>query len=100
MNEVRELLIKAREVIKNPENWCKTYYNWNGQYCAVGALFEVTGDRQDEIINDKLKLYPAYEYLNQLTLDSYGIIYYNDTHEHWEVIAVFDRAIAMLTEND
>ena len=96
--EVRELLIKARKVIENPENWCRGAYSWDGKHCAVGALYEVTGDSQREIINDSLKLYPAYEYLNQLTLDSSGIIHYNDSHQHHEVLAIFDIAIASLSE--
>lgn len=90
-----EILIKARELISVPERWtqetmartplgdeCPIDSDEASCWCAWGAISRVsTGD-----------YYEAYSLITEMA--DYGVVNFNDTHTHAEVLGLFDRAIA------
>lgn len=102
-----EILIKAKEVIVNPENWIQNYfaYNKNGHpvgrgthpdavcFCSVGAIQKVIGDKGDAS-EEFLSARKVREVTKVLTIAAGETITdYNDTHTHSEVMEVWDKAI-------
>lgn len=82
-------LIGARKLIEDVKNWGRGSYNRNGQLCAVGAIAAVEGvggvtAHGESGATDALRL----------ACGDQKIAYFNDTHTHKEVLAVFDKAIA------
>jgi len=83
--EPKEILIRARKLIEDPEHWGQGAFLQDGKYCATGALIAV-GDRAPGTPAYQA-LYNAIDYIGQ-------VCSWNDTHTHTEVLAAFDRAIA------
>lgn len=90
-----EILIKAKEVIANPENWIQgsyaidkdnnTAYGFNKNtvcFCSIGAIQKVLGSN---------KLNKAENFLREAA--GCNIVEYNDEHTHSEVMEVWDKAI-------
>ena len=91
---VLDVLIKARKMIKNPQNWCQgAFHNVTARrnsYCAMGAVSFAA-------IALKCKPYGAFPVLAAALPDggnARDLVHYNDTHAHAEVLALFDAAIA------
>ena len=96
-----ELLIKARETISDPDNWCREYWALNQydtpvypkdasacKFCSVGALKKNSWDER--------KINKARLYLSQACLElgaSDLVPAVNDTMGHEFMLKVFDRAI-------
>jgi len=95
--EVKQTLIKARELISKPENWTQraaartasghrtSALSTNAVcYCAMGALLKIS------------PLYQGSRHIDMLAkaMDD-SVAYYNDTHTHAEVLAMFDKAIEL-----
>jgi hypothetical protein len=94
MNTV-QILIAARALIANSENWTKRFMarDKDGKpvrstvpeavcWCALGALRRICGStfgEPAEILNEEM---------------GFSITAFNDLHTHAEVLAAFDRAIA------
>jgi len=95
--ELKQVLIKARELISKPENWTQraTARSADGRrvsalsteavcYCAMGAMVKVAplylGSRLDFLLSAAVQESAAH---------------YNDTHTHAEVLAMFDKAIEL-----
>jgi len=97
MNE-RQILINAKKLIAKPENWMQGRYGvpapaslHGPKYVkldAFGALCEA-GKGQYGGFTER-----AWRYLGD-AIDGKCFIAYNDTHTHAEVLAGFDRAIAL-----
>lgn len=98
MTTTVEVLKAAREIISAPEHWCQgaTARDADGvktypadpdacRWCAYGALLKAAGNFR--AADDGPLLLAA-----QLPR-GVGIGVFNDSHEHAEVIAVFDKAI-------
>ena len=80
MRTTLQILTEARALIERPENWAKRSYGLNGgPMCAVGAIWRA-GNYNHEIV----------ETMNEMCG---GLSFFNDNHEHAEVLALFDRAI-------
>lgn len=88
----REILIGARALIEDPDNWCQ-YRSWNhlGQRCAVGAMYFMAYGA-DMPGPTKIQFTEAYRAAKRLVGD---VILVNDTDGHEAVMRVFDRAIEM-----
>lgn len=84
-----EVLRKARELVSDPAHWCQGYFRCGEAYCSAGALLYTT---RDEWLEDK-----AYGFMLAATGQSHSISGWNDDENrtHAEVIAAFDRAIAL-----
>ena len=89
MQTDKEILIAARKRIENPENWFG-----NGSYPQEGEIKECALVALTRISN-RLGDAPSYKLLSK-SMDG-GIIHFNDSHTHAEVLAAFDRAIAEAT---
>ena len=96
MNSPKEILIRARKLIENPENWIQGAFSKGGAYCAVGSLFAAGID-----ISGPYTESPAYQALEKAmgldhTPPAGRVSYWSDSHTHAEVLAAFDRAIESL----
>ena len=102
--QVAELLVKAKELIADPERWCQgrvakdslgrpTYPNSGNAtaWCAFGAL-ERLAPTPDVVSS-------AVDFLGAFT-DGESIGYWNDHHTHAEVMELFDRAIEMANREE
>ena len=103
-----DYLVAARAAIAAPENWCrncvliKDMHTGVESYCAWGAVnMAVYGSASAGSLLDM----PSMEQLFWALPDDSegkregfdaraGVIRYNNTHTHAEVLALFDRAIA------
>lgn len=103
----REILVKARALIEKPENWtrraaarremgidCSPVSHEAKCFCMVGAVANVT--REELWIAKESE--PAVERLLNKVCGRGGIARFNDSHDHKDILAAFDRAIA-LTES-
>jgi hypothetical protein len=92
-----EILKAARELIAKPERWTRGCgaRNASGQdvnahsddatcWCAIGAIVKVSDDNP----------VPAEMLLRRALPDGGFISAFNDSHDHAEVLALFDAAIA------
>lgn len=99
--KVKELLVKAKGLIENPETWTQGYYAHDKDgnmcealdeeatcFCSIGALFKANGGYYDEdgVISK------AEDILNSLA-DRHFIVDHNDSNTHENVMALWDRAI-------
>ena len=107
MNPSLRILTEARELIKDPKNWTQgscardmdnlpVSYTLESAYsfCARGAIFKATDIVKSEVPTD------AMGYLTSaLLIITKGattfIPGYNDSHEHSQVLALFDKAIKL-----
>jgi hypothetical protein len=94
-----EILIEARKLIEEPENWTQVYYALDGDgelvepshsnatcFCMLGAIAKATGDDAGLI-----EFTPA---VQRLRFSVGGpIVPFNGTASHDEVLSAFDRAI-------
>ena len=90
-----ELLRAARALIDKPQKWCKRYDFLHGRHCARGALLEVT----DGLDRSGFLLHRTVSLLERATPGD-RLMNYNDRHTHAEVMALFDRAIALAEKGD
>lgn len=101
MKSKLQVLTEARKLIENRDAWIKGDSNRDKfgrphlagdpnavQFCAYGALCHVAGDLSNDAIAWS-------EFREACGMDP---IIFNDSHTHTEVLAAFDRAIAMLSE--
>lgn len=109
MPDVLNVLIKAKNLIAKPENWCVSVFNMAGpdgiSYCSRGAIFDALGfglydydcwDLDDEpYCSELVKGLP--KPLPQTKLANEAVAQYNNTHSHKEIIAMFDTAIERLS---
>jgi hypothetical protein len=94
---MKEILIKARDLISDPKRWTKSTYarRQDGSpcsalnaeavcFCAVGAIARATDGHFE----------PTVALVKQLKMLCGGdVIDFNDSHSHAEVLALFDKAI-------
>lgn len=97
----KQILIAARDVIKNPENWTTDVAARDSKgkevdpkseeavcFCTFGALRKVT-THQHQVDRASALLW------NFMTV---GIAQYNDDHTHEEVLNKIDQAISSIKE--
>lgn len=102
-----EILIKAKEVISNPENWIQGYFAFDKNkspvgrgdnpdavcFCSIGALQKVVVGDSGNVLLDIHKVREVKKVLD-IAAGS-NIVDYNDTHTHSAVMEVWDKAIEM-----
>lgn len=100
----REILEKAREKIARPENWCRGALARDAKrrsvrpetpeacrWCVFGAVQAATN------VNANPAALDAFRLLNDAARPSQGMDNFNDNyrHSHADILALFDRAIAL-----
>ena len=98
-----DILINARALITNPENWCKGTFARNRdfrmvenysadatKFCASGAIYLISNKTN----SDDVELQLAKSFLRE-SVGICGITTFNDGHEHKDVLEAFDAAIAI-----
>lgn len=96
-----QLLREAKELIADPKRWAQGAFARDSggavvaaldpaavRWCAIGALVAV--DRSD----GRNQCFAAHNALAGHLHGCSGLQTFNDSHEHAEVLALFDRAIA------
>ncbi len=103
----KEILINARALIADPENWIHGELAKNNQgqtvnvsapdatcFCTAGALIKACGGYPDDAHHEALSV------ISSVVGGDYGLRLYeaiydfNDSASHAEVLEAFDRAIA------
>lgn len=95
------MLVEARKLISNKENWTQGAYAQDSKgrpvtgrspyatcFCAFGAIDKIA----EMAFNPVKSIRSQLEYLDLFTEDI-GVIKYNDSHTHEEVLSLFDKAI-------
>jgi len=95
---VKVMLEKAKNLIRNPDNWTTEKYarDANGvsvnpkspeacKFCVLGAIMNIQGVNCDDLDYVSRILYKATGYLN--------ISSFNDSHTHKQVLELLDKAI-------
>lgn len=98
---VKEILIKAKELINTPEKWMQEDYHNDDKtcFCTIGAVAHVSG-----VCNGSAVKCPATDYLRNAVeselkqFDTVAV--YNDTHTHADVMAMFDKAIEAAAKDE
>jgi hypothetical protein len=99
---VHEILVAARALISDPENWVQRAYvlparDGGQKYCAVGAVYtaaSLAGNKEETIVCGEI-LRQCLPYLPIPSWDTISCISeFNDWHTHAQVLALFDYAIA------
>lgn len=97
----KQILIAARKRIEKPENWTQVFmarteegaptgakaknaYCW----CASGAI-----NAETNTVADSSRAHNCLA----IAMNSDGVVLFNDTHSHAEVLAAFDKAIESLS---
>lgn len=96
MNTTATILKAARDLIAKPENWTQGTYARDARgneigvrsdiavcFCSLGAISAVSGNCDDAGM--------ARDAIAALTRN--GIVNFNDTHTHSEVLDLFSKAI-------
>lgn len=96
---VKDVLIKARKLIENRENWWDGHsQHKQGKNCAITAIGKVC-DAKYGIFHTTRHDEPCIALAEALQLDSaFRLTQWNDSSTHEEVLAGFDRAIQMTEE--
>jgi hypothetical protein len=108
MPDTLDVLIKARDLISKPEHWCVNVFNITTSqgiaYCSRGAIFNTLGfglydynafsiDDEtycQELLKGVPKQFPHRHHASET------IAQYNNTHNHEEIMAMFNKTIAEL----
>lgn len=101
-----EVLRAARELISVPERWTQRAYARTVQgreigpneenaacFCSAGALQRAEG------VFPRWYETKAYKFLETATR-VYSVTYFNDHHTHADVLAAFDRAVALAKQSE
>lgn len=99
-----ETLVQAKALIADPKRWIKNDYeeldsNGDRCFCSIGAIAHAA-----DIDYGFAHACEAAQLLRFVAKDETGndvdFASYNDSHEHDEVMAAFDKAIAKATEKE
>lgn len=105
MPEILDVLIKSRNTIANPENWCINVFSQTTpqgiSYCSRGAILNALGhsgynarQAHDELYCRELAKSLPTEYQKHTARET--VAQYNNKHSHAEVLAMFDITIKRL----
>ena len=110
--KVSEVLKAGKAVIADPKNWAKEWFAYDEQarmtescspdavcWCSTGALSKVAPKDMSTRFKAENWLHHAADTADP---DSpvHCMPYYNDTHTHEEVMAVWDAAIKLAEESE
>lgn len=114
MNDTIDHLKEARSIIEKPEHWCKGKYAMDDKgnaacvdgsqavaWCMLGAVHKAiltfSKRHSPEIFIRYTEATRALAYSLGNTVLTLSV--YNDTHTHEEVIALLDKAIALIAQS-
>ena len=92
-----DVLRRAKALIGRPESWCKGMFRTEMKYCARGAITNAVVDLEQMGAKRIAHLVPRAEQLLSRAIAKKNIEQWNDSPFtlHADVIAAFDRAIAL-----
>jgi hypothetical protein len=85
-----EVLLRVKNLIRDPRNWRQGAYQSEGQVCLVGAFQHLS--REGVVPYQDSGSTGARHRLHQVTAHS-SLEDFNDAHEHAEVLAAIDDAL-------
>lgn len=105
MSKVQEVLLKAKELIKDPANWMQGKFTNESRtcFCALGAVAVAKGCSFDvayattaaEVLKEAVSDHSSFDGPYKETF-----AVYNDASTHDEVMAAFDKAIQIAKQRD
>ena len=108
--KISDVLIKAKTLIKDPENWTQRVSARDNLYepvpvmsrnavcfCTYGAVDRALGLEKSVHYHEVTR--PLREACAAISGSS-KVAEYNDTHTHLEVLALFDKAIELAKESE
>ena len=110
----KEILIKAKELIQNKDNWIQGSYARDSKnnlvmvrdenacrFCAMGAIMKIADARlgSEYYKAREVLMFEAKNILNDHRIES-AIVHLNDTTGHEKVMELFDAAIANELEKE
>lgn len=94
MKTAFEILVAAKELIRDPKHWTqKTFVRLGPEpaICASEAIRVASGDESQVYVHD-----PAYNFLCEaMGVEAMAVCRFNDDHTHKEVLDAFDDAIEL-----
>jgi len=107
--EAIDLLREARALISDPDKWTQgtlarnaygsevAHYSPDAcKWCAVGAISRVAASNNASY-ETEMSAYSALVQASRILFDSDAVGEVNDTHTHADVLALFDRAIELIS---
>jgi hypothetical protein len=101
VDEVGQIILKARELLSDPAKWCKGYHTNAGAYCILGAIgARDWNDGADEEVIERIEsALPLLFRLRAYVFDSWSnlkpaVAAFNDAPSttHADILALLDRA--------
>ena len=95
----REVLVKARALISDPERWCQYHYAVDSAGVMLGDYTSPDAERWCSYAAIMLNGQPHWQSSGDAIDRLHNVVgcsisHFNDTHTHAEVLAAFDKAIA------
>ena len=102
MKTPKEIFLEAFALVKNPETWCQGAYALNAagevahanadeacRWCSAGALVRQFNKNTLSALGGE----PRFDHLMRLLHEESdgGLVHFNDTHSHPEVVALWER---------
>jgi hypothetical protein len=103
MTAVADVLIAARDLIADPDDWCKGQLERRDlddqvvARCAVGA---VKGAAAETFTIAEAAITALEAAARHLSGSALGVATFNDTCSHDEILELFDRAIRIVKDSD
>lgn len=102
-----EILVAARDIISDPKHWTQGYYALDMYgahreaqskdavcFCSLGAVAKAAG-RNTGVAHPNKGVELSY-LIDAINREDVGdIVHFNDSHDHAEVLAAFDKAIQL-----
>src|SRR5271155_4167841 len=85
-------LTVARSMIAKPENWCQNGFHKGNAYCASGTLREMQSNFNPYKYYQDTRAFSLLAH--ETSKQGWTVTGFNDSHNHAEVLAIFDAAIA------
>jgi hypothetical protein len=94
VDEVGQIILKARELLSDPKRWCQGHLRSGGAFCTVGALCEAGGWADGSFMNRTNLGWKTYTRVQAALKQPIPIAHFNDDERttHADVLALLDRA--------
>lgn len=105
MNAVTELLIATRERILEERKWCpdELAEDYNGMKCSVNSPRATKWSLSGALLLEGLGIFEERKAAAELireVIGTHGIMYWNATHYHYDVINALTSAIEIAAERE
>jgi hypothetical protein len=90
---VLQVLIEARAMIADPNNWCRGDYFIDNRCCPLGAIAATIGKPKNFWGGEAVFNHPANLALSEAMGEAVHKFNDDESHSHADILAAFDKAI-------